>query len=832
VGRFDLAVRADGYSEAVVPGVEVPSGEGDHELGTVTMERGLVLEGEVVDEDGRRLAGVVVRLVPGEERAYPARHETTTSSQGTFRFEDLRRGDEVQIEAELEGYLQVHEATLRLPSERPVRVVLESGAPVKGRVVSPEGAGVEGLVVQARLPTRAVTSYWLFGRSPQASSDSSGRFELRLTPGEWELTVHHDAWSAAPYPLELTRGDVLDDIVIELQPATVVVGTIVDPDGDPVVGAEVQLEATSASSSSSTSGPPSDAAGRYRVSLGGMDALSRPRSGEPPRFAVVVSHPGYRPARREFVRQPGENRIDVTLEPGLEIAGRVSGPDGEPVDGAMVHASLVEQTQRVRRVDETPARSDSAGRFALRGLEAGRYVLDARAEGYAQARSAPIELREASVGDVVLELQQGITLRGLVRGLSVDDLARVTVRAHPLESLVGYRVETLEYTARPDFEGRFEIGGLHAARWQLWGELGTLGSGRRAQEQIDVAAGDAPYVELSFGEGFALSGLVQLDGANAPGLRVFVHDGRSSFQNATTDVNGRFLFEGLEAGEHSVQVQHAGGSYMEKVAIDGDREIVIDLHPSRVSGRVVAAATGEPIAGARILAKGGEQAIVFAVGAAESAFDGSFSLELQEGQYTVAVSRSGFASGEVSLDVAAGAELAGLVVELEAASEVELLVALPSGAPAETLFVTLASSRVSAVGAIETERIAAGRFALRSLGLGTWDLLVGGNEGATFERVTVVAPGPPVAVQLRAAGSVQVTAASFSDVAAHVEIFDGAGARYEHPLASLLPLERGTGTVPALPVGIWRLRVVADDGRVAEATVMVEAGAIATVEIP
>jgi hypothetical protein len=111
--------------------------------------------------------------------------------------------------------------------------------------------------------------------------------------------------------------------------------------------------------------------------------------------------------------------------------------------------------------------------------------------------------------------------------------------------------------------------------------------------------------------------------------------------------------------------------------------------------------------------------------------------------------------------------------------------------------------------------------------------MVGGTtEGATIERVAVVAPGPPVAVQLRAAGSIQVTVSSFAGVPARLEVYDSLGARYEHPLATQLPLEDGRGIVPNLPVGTWLVRAVAEDGRVAEATAVVAAGAMVAIEMP
>ncbi|HUP23956.1 MAG TPA: hypothetical protein VNB06_13560 [Thermoanaerobaculia bacterium] len=104
--------------------------------------------------------------------------------------------------------------------------------------------------------------------------------------------------------------------------------------------------------------------------------------------------------------------------------------------------------------------------------------------------------------------------------------------------------------------------------------------------------------------------------------------------------------------------------------------------------------------------------------------------------------------------------------------------------------------------------------------------------GAVFERVTITAPGPPVPVSLRPGGTLQVVAPSFAGVGAMFELYDATGARYEHPYARRLELRRGLGGASFVPIGPWRVRVVGDDGRVAEVDVVVQAGATAVAEIP
>jgi hypothetical protein len=830
-GRFDISVRAAGYAEAIVPRVEVPPGEGDHELGTVTLEHGLALEGKVVDESGQGLGGARVTLRTGALRGYPSGPEAVSAADGSFSFPDLRRGEEVFLAAELDGYAQVHEAIVRIPALDPVRLTLQSASLVRGRVLGPDGAGVGSAMILA-IPPMNVLRTAPRPRQRNARTDTGGGFELRLAPGEWQLTAHaDDSLTAPPLTVSLDPGQALEDLVIQLRPAARVTGAIVDPEGRPVVGAQVIVEVATGSGSSSSSGPPSDAAGRYRVSLDESDWYRTVPSGMPTRYTVVVQHSDFRPARREVDPRPGETRVDFELQRGLEIAGRVLGPDGSPVGGASVQWTAAESPLGRSYSHEPPARSDAAGRFVLGGLEPGRYHLGARAEGFAGAvTDTPVELRDHSVEGVVLQLRDGITLQGVVRGLSVEGLATVSVRAMPFGALPRGSL-TEESSARPDFDGRFEISGLHPGRWQVIASLGQ--QSRTARAMAELVSSESPFVELDFGEGFALSGQVLLDGRPAPGLHVLAHGDAVVGAQAMTDVNGRFLLEGLPPGQIGVLVRYEGATHHESVSLDGDREIVIDLRPAQVSGRVVAIGTGEPVAGARLMAsrRSADGGSLGSGGFSESAADGSFTLRLTEGSHTLAVSRSGFAQSEVALDVPAGGELAGLVIELEAAAEVVLVATLPSGGPAQTLNISLGWQQGAVPTSVEAEPLGDGRFALRTLGPGTWDLIVS-TQGSTFERVRVAAPGPPVQLALRPGGMLHVLATSFAGVGGHLELYDPSGTRFEHPYAARIPWQGGQGFVSHVPVGPWRVRLVADDGRVVEADVVVGTEGATTLEIP
>jgi hypothetical protein len=108
------------------------------------------------------------------------------------------------------------------------------------------------------------------------------------------------------------------------------------------------------------------------------------------------------------------------------IAGRVTGPAGEPMSGVQLHV----------RDARGIATSDSSGRFLLGGLPAGTRVLVARKLGYALIERV-VELRESQRASVDLRLERSVSL----------DSMRVTA--------LGGRFREFEFNRGANIFGRF-----------------------------------------------------------------------------------------------------------------------------------------------------------------------------------------------------------------------------------------------------------------------------------------------------------------------------------------------------------------------------------------
>lgn len=170
-GRFRVAspektldVYVDGFAPVYLTEVEA-------DVGDVVMKKFPVTEGEVVDPDGKPVAGAQVStrmdLMP-----------VTTDAAGRFKLvvtqEEIEDGIEfVAVRGMLSG-------TTRGKPGAFTRIVMRRGSVVRGRVVDAKGAGV----------STAVTAMSAISQSPmETESDASGRFQFELAPGVWRFST-------------------------------------------------------------------------------------------------------------------------------------------------------------------------------------------------------------------------------------------------------------------------------------------------------------------------------------------------------------------------------------------------------------------------------------------------------------------------------------------------------------------------------------------------------------------------------------------------------------------------------------------------------------------
>ncbi len=300
-------------------------------------------------------------------------------------------------------------------------------------------------------------------------TQGDGSFEiLGLPPGRIFLDARSPrAYLREPGTAALARGEVKTGLELLASPGGRIVGTVVDPDGQPAVGVRVSLRpGLNAFLSQITKRnyrwleTETDADGRYSI------------TGVPRGTGYGITFAGSQMAldeRHGIDVAVGETvRVDVRGKVGAQVLGRVVDGDDAPVVGADVAMVYLDISRMLFSADgrEEPICTDSSGYFSLDHVAPGRVAFIAVDDAM-----APSNIEELAVvdGGVYQDLELQLVRAGTFSGLVVDQddlpLAGVKVEVRPMDRGRGagamkmaLRVRRVRSTTGDD--GRFALQGI------------------------------------------------------------------------------------------------------------------------------------------------------------------------------------------------------------------------------------------------------------------------------------------------------------------------------------------------------------------------------------
>jgi len=839
VGTVTLTARGEGWAPLTVRGVTVvdggdsPGGEGPVDLGTLTLVRGVRIEGRVIDPEGLPLAGARVeprvdrrrRLAPAVTGVEPV----ATDASGRFSIADLVAGAVRDLTFRADGYLPRTMRAVRAPTEPLLEVVLRPAASVRGRVMDGDGRPIEAAKVSIDrsddLPGVAQAEAAGPGGSANAVTDAEGRYVLEgLSAGSFEIRAWSPRHRASPWtPVAVASGAAMDLPDLVLLPGETLAGRVTTVGGEPV--AEVRVIA----------GP--------RATRTGDDGAYRLEGLDPGTQTLLFRHPRYPAQQREVEIHAGDNRLDVAFEPGQTVAGRVLA-GGRPVPGLRVRL----EPEDVVRGIAAAARSDGDGHFRFEEVPDGRYAVGVEDPAFeVGAATASVVVAGEAVEGLRIDLVATATASGAILGLAEEDLLAVRVEARN-----GVRRRAGEVGHR----GRYRVPGLGPGDWSL---RAYLPDGRReARGHVAIAPGETEIDrDLEFPSGLTLMGRVTYRDEPLTGASLGVrHLGNGGERLTRTDHQGRFRLEGLAPGAHRLTIVEHGRSLVhnERLDLTGDRDVDVRIWSGRVAGRVTAAGDGGPVADALVTlgqvegGAGGESGPEVSRHTVGTEAEGRFRfLRIAEGRYRVSVVRDGFAPYEGSLVMRAGTDVEGLDLALERSPGLVLVVRDGAGRPVPRVTVSFLDPidgtsvlRVGASGngaAANTGGVSTDAgMTISSAPPGEWRLVVEGPDGALAETSARV-PGPPLRVALPPVGAVEVRVPALLGRATRASLtlrrVDGLAYRRLDPSSGRVmegvEVFDGQGAVTGVPPGAWSLRLVSPGGRVFTGTATVTAGGVARV---
>ena len=513
----------------------------------------------------------------------------------------------------------------------------------------------------------------LFSSVETTRTDAQGRFRFSTPEGEgpWQLSLVHPGFVAArtsdfetaKYPASEASFGLVPGASLEVQALT--------PSGEPVA-AQLGIEPSGESDEALGSGVPfplhqdtvailralnpdmpanpfgakttvllaeSSATSEEVVVEGEAEALapaSEPPASEataadtgprtvqglaPGAYTVFVSASGYARGSAEVTVTAGAaQRVQVQLQQGLTLSGRVIDGGGQPIAGATVTGMAYTADMNVFSPmgygAQVSATSAADGTFTLVGLEDAQHFLNAMAEGYVEMGQGPAVMtgmpktyRPGQGEPVELVLQATVSIAGRVVG-GPGEQSGVSVVANragswsPNHSVL-------------DESGGFVIAGVTPGRYSLsavGGEWITL-------EPVEVRVGPDGLsgVELQLERGPRVEVRVRLTGQPLAGAQLQLTGGDAgkvfspgaTSTAAVTDASGQGTLSGITPGEYTLQVSHdACASTTVPVAVStGTQAVEVELEAGAVLQGTLLKSDGTPAMAQLFLVREGESLV-------------------------------------------------------------------------------------------------------------------------------------------------------------------------------------------------------------------------------
>lgn len=591
--------------------------------------------GQVRDLQGLPVSGAEVEVAPKARRSRSLPEETTalratTDELGRFTFAEMPEA-EVDLVVRKAGFAAATFRSLQLPAGRPAvdlgRIVLRPGATVRGRILDSRKRPVAAArIYQVEDPARAEQlAVALADEEPEALSSGRGDFALPDRPAGSAIHLLILAEGYRPEGLRGARVPAPEPLVVTLTEAFAARGRVLDENGEPVTGAQVELSWQEALSGvpdrlpvgrEVSKGGTTDEEGRFEIAgmPGGESEVSILAAG----FLPIEGHKLNLP-----MAEPATEPTFV-LERGAMLEGRVTTGDGSPVPGARIDAGTT-----------GAALTGDEGFYDFAGVAPGEAEIELFHPHFPRQRKR--QTLATGLNRLDFQLPAGQEVRGQV----LDEERRPVPGARVVLRL-GSRMDYREYRGRSAHDGSFRLSPVADGRYLLEASAREYAEGR-APKPVVVAGEPVEGLKVILPRGADLVGRVAgLDAEDLWRLQVQAtgEDGRS--HPAKLDTDGRYELRALPLGGWQLKASLGNGERQAQARAElrhGGEVVERDLEFEeglRLSGRILF--QDEPLPAARVALRADRLAVERAV---LTDHQGSFEIkDLQPDTYWLGISHS------------------------------------------------------------------------------------------------------------------------------------------------------------------------------------------------
>jgi hypothetical protein len=302
--------------------------------------------------------------------ALGANEEGVTNAEGRYRFSKLPRELSVLwLRVQKPGFVPLQVTWDNARAEFPVEipreytVKLEPGSTIGGVVEDEQGEPIAGVRVRV-----SIGSAGNHGRGEPrvdldnfgTNTDANGRWLCDIAPGQLDsisIALEHEDYVEEPSrhrfrsqsPREFDELKALTAVIV-LKKGLTLEGRVMNSDGNPIANAEVSLSRSFRRAAST-----SDEQGRFELN-----------HVPPGRNRVAIRAKGYVAALKQVDAASGMAPLELRLEAGKTVSGRVLDEDNKPVAGAFIQLQIGASMQAIGR----PVTSGQDGRFQIEGVPA------------------------------------------------------------------------------------------------------------------------------------------------------------------------------------------------------------------------------------------------------------------------------------------------------------------------------------------------------------------------------------------------------------------------------------------------------------------------------
>jgi len=350
------------------------------------------LKGRVIDSVSKEpMAGAELLFGGSAPRPDPVDGKTKTDDNGYWSIE-MRPGGMSTIRITAGGYVPSDWQQITWDTTQENVTIpdfsLKPGAQIKGVVVSHKGKPVKSAKLDWTdnykfdyVVSEAYLGAFSFGETrikhSRQYTNAKGEFVIDTVPPNTEIYVvahHPEHLLGKAGPMTCVGGKSIDDVRIVLPRGSVLKGRITDENKKPIQRAKVIVRTSrriGPFASPLNENDPStftDSDGKFRISPLNASQNS----------TIRVEAVGYERTVLNNVHIPTASDVqqDIVMKDGASITGVVRRPNGRPYARVQVMASLQGNTSiRAASGAKSKTRSDSEGKFTIKGLPDGNYTV-------------------------------------------------------------------------------------------------------------------------------------------------------------------------------------------------------------------------------------------------------------------------------------------------------------------------------------------------------------------------------------------------------------------------------------------------------------------------